>query len=201
MLEANPCHLYIIPLIMDLSKEQANWARHYDLIRIGITSVLLTLSFGAITAVFALRDKKKLSIAVCISTVFVGFFLIALGCVYQIEYHDSSLVSIKLKELALKYHDNGCNDFCRNKIRKKKLQELYESYYPDKKKEPDAIANMSCQEADQNIKDIDIIFKKNVCAYIYKTIKRPSAWFWVNSILGIGVPFILIIVILRRMLN
>lgn len=189
-----------VPIILAAYHEHANWARHYDTVRIGLTSLLLTLAGGAASAVLALSNNRKGQVGICVALIFVGTILTGLSAVYFVDYHKASGGSGKLQELAVEYAQGEKTTFCHFKQRKKIIQGHFEAF---DKQYPHSVAALGCDD-DEPGKVVDKRtgeWKKTLeetpgfCAYMAKAL--TTGWFWLNLAAGVVIPASLILLVRR----
>lgn len=179
-----------VEIILAAYHEDANWARHYDAIRLSVTSLLLTLAGATGSAVLALSDNRRGQLGICGALICVGAVLTALSAFYLVEYHRVSSGSGKLLKLAAEYSQTEEMEFCHLKIRKKRIQGFFERF---NRPTPDSVARLGCNSISiESSRALEM--NPGFEAYLRKTLE--SSWFWLNLIVGIVFPAVLIVLVL-----
>lgn len=189
-----------VTIILAAYHEYANWARHYDTVHLGVTSLLLTLAGGAGPAVLALSRNRKGQLGICSALVCVGAVLTVLSSVYLVKFHQVSGGSGKLLKLAVEYSQGERPDFCYFKIQKKLIQGSFERF---DREIPPSVAGLGCKKDDSDTVVDDITGESLKAlnetpgwkAYIVRTL--TTGWFWLNLSVGIVFPAVLLRLVLR----
>ena len=179
-------------IVLAAYHEQANWARHYDTIRVGITALAVTLSGATATAVWTLTDNRAAQNAVCCAMVAIGFLLSGLSVLYNAEYRSSQIAERKMQGLVIDYltGEKDSDSACQTDIWKKQAQAYYESLgipYPK------AIAKLGCKKPNGEWEQWPERYKQNSEHWNKLKFSKAfgSTWIWLNVAFGIIVPLVL----------
>ena len=178
-------------IVLAAYQEQANWARHYDTIRVGITALVVTLAGATSTAVWSLAGNRASQNAVCSAMIAVGFLLSGLSVQYNAEYRSSQIAERKLQGLVIDYLTGEKDSICQIVIWKKQSQARYESL--GFTKNPDVIDKLGCKKPNGEWERWPKGYSQNLD--YWKNVKLSKAlgstWIWLNVAFGIIVPLVL----------
>lgn len=122
-----------VSITLAFSQELGNWARHYDVIRIGIMSLLITIATIIVPGSIWLRQRKALSLWLLGFYLVGGLGLTVLSAEYRKLYIETSHASSKMRHLAVRYaNEEKCLEFTNKKLAKKLAQAYYEEFCLEK---------------------------------------------------------------------
>lgn len=176
-----------VNITLHMAEDFANWARHYDTIRIGISSFLLVLATAIVPAAIFLGPRRPVCAVLLIVSLAGGIVLVGLTAVYGKLYFETSHASFKMRHLATRYANNKSLRLDNTKLEEKVAQAYFEVFCKDK----------IC-ECDDEVPDDTEVARE----WRYRTWVRilSSSWFWLNSALGIFLPGVLIVLLYKRRL-